>query len=59
VDVPEKERTPLELFRTDTTAFQALVESRRNRPEEWFQYQAGHIEICNVPLPVRTAPPSR
>jgi peptidylprolyl isomerase len=58
-DVPEKERTPLELFRTDTTAFQALVESRRNRPEEWFQYQAGHIEICNVPLPVRTAPPSR
>jgi len=58
-DVPEKERAPLELFRTDTPAFQALVESRRNRPEEWFQSQAGRIEICNVPLPVRMTPQSR
>jgi len=55
-DVPAAERTQLELFRTDTAAFQELVESRRNRREEWFQAQAGHIEICNVPLPVRAAP---
>jgi peptidylprolyl isomerase len=52
-DVPAKERTALEVFRTDTPAFQALIESRRNRPEEWFHFQAGHIEICNVPIPVR------
>jgi peptidylprolyl isomerase len=57
-DVPAAERTQLELFRTDTPAFQELVESRRNRREEWFQTQAGHIEICNVPLPVRAAPPA-
>jgi len=57
-DVPAAERTQLELFRTDTLAFQELVESRRNRREEWFQAQAGHIEICNVPLPVRAAPPA-
>ena len=52
-DVPQAERTPLEVLRTDTPLFQDLVESRRNRPEEWFHFQAGHIEVCNVPIPVR------
>jgi len=53
-DVPVAERSRLEVMRTDTAAFTALVESRRNRPEEWFKQPAGHIELCNVPLPVRT-----
>ena len=52
-DIPEGERTKLEVMRTDSSSFSKLIESRRNRPEEWFHYQAGHIEICNVPLPVR------
>jgi hypothetical protein len=52
-DVPESERTRLEVLRTDTPTFQALIESRRNRREEWFHFQAGHIELCNVPIPVR------
>jgi cyclophilin family peptidyl-prolyl cis-trans isomerase len=52
-DVPEAERTPLEIFRTDTPAFTALVESRRTRTDEWFKYKVGHIELCNVPIPVR------
>jgi peptidylprolyl isomerase len=52
-DVPEKERTRLEILRTDTPTFSKLIESRRNRPEEWFHTQAGHIELCNVPIPVR------
>jgi len=54
-DVPAGERTNLELMRTDTPAFQTLIESRRNRREEWYHFQAGHIEIGNVPLPVRLA----
>jgi cyclophilin family peptidyl-prolyl cis-trans isomerase len=52
-DVPPAERSNLEILRTDTPLFSALVESRRNRPEAWFKVQAGHIELCNVPLPVR------
>jgi peptidylprolyl isomerase len=58
-DISPAERSQLEVMRTDTPRFQALVESRRNRPEEWFHQQAGHIEICNVPIPVRRAPPPR
>jgi peptidylprolyl isomerase len=54
-DVPVAERTILEVLRTDTALFQDLVESRRNRHEEWFHFQAGHIELCTVPVPVRAA----
>ena len=52
-DVPERERTPLELLRTDTPAFEAFVASRRHRREEWFLDPVGHVELCNVPLPAR------
>jgi peptidylprolyl isomerase len=55
-DVPEGERTPLEVIRTDTPTFAALIEARRNRNEEWFKYQAGRIDVCNVPLLARTPP---
>jgi peptidylprolyl isomerase len=56
-DVSASERTPLEALRTDTAAFTALVEARRNRRDAWYVAPAGHIDVCNVPLPVR-APPS-
>jgi peptidylprolyl isomerase len=58
-DVPAAERTNLEVMRTDTPTFQALVEARRSRREEWFQFAAGHIEIGNVQVPVRKAEASR
>ena len=57
-DLPEAARTQLEILRTDTPTFAALVESRRNRSEAWFRSQAGRIEICNVPLVVRPVPPA-
>jgi peptidylprolyl isomerase len=52
-DLPESERTPLEILRTDSAAFYALIESRRNRPEEWFVHWADHIDVCAIPVPVR------
>jgi peptidylprolyl isomerase len=52
-DVPESERSELEIMRTDTPAFRELIEARRNRREDWYQVQAGRIEIGNVPVPVR------
>ena len=54
-DVPAGERSNLEVIRTDTPAFAALVESRRNRPEDFFKTQAGRIDLCNVPIAVREA----
>jgi len=52
-DVPAGERTRLEVLRTDSAAFTALAEARRNRRDEWYVHPAGHLDLCNAPLPVR------
>jgi peptidylprolyl isomerase len=52
-DVPEAERVKLELMRTDSASFLKLIEARRNRREGWFLDPVGHVELCNVPIPVR------
>jgi peptidylprolyl isomerase len=53
-DLPEAERSRLELLRTDSPSFAALIEARRNRRDDWYKVPAGYIDLCNVPLPVRT-----
>jgi cyclophilin family peptidyl-prolyl cis-trans isomerase len=52
-DVPAVEREHLQVLRSDSPTFATLIESRRNRTDDWFKYQVGKIELCNVPLPVR------
>ena len=52
-DVAQKDRSHLQILRTDTPTFAALVESRRNRSDEWYLKPAGKIDLCNVPIPVR------
>jgi cyclophilin family peptidyl-prolyl cis-trans isomerase len=52
-DVPATERTNLEVMRTETATFAALVESRRNRRDDWYKVPAGKIDLCNVPIPAR------
>ena len=54
-DVPEADRSAIEVLRTDSAAFRAIVDQRRNRREAWFKHNPGHIEVCNIPLPVRAA----
>src|SRR5690606_4455205 len=57
-EVPASERTPLQLLRTDSQAFIDATEARRNRVDDFYKIPSGHIDFCNVPLPVRT-PPAR
>lgn len=52
-DVPQEERSAIEIMRTDTSSFNQLVEARRNRSDDWYVAKAGHIDVCNVPLPTR------
>jgi peptidylprolyl isomerase len=56
-EVPEVSRAPLEVLRTDSEAFRKITDQRRNRRENWFKYSPGRIDLCNIPLPVRTAAP--
>ena len=49
---PDK-RMPLEALRTDSQTFATVVEMRRFRKDDWYKVPAGHVDVCNVPLPVR------
>jgi peptidylprolyl isomerase len=53
-DLPEAERTPIEVLRTDSLTFRAVLGQRRERHESWFKHNPGAIDLCNIPLPVRT-----
>lgn len=52
-ELPASERANLEALRTDSATFDAVIASRRFRRESWFLDPVGHINLCNVPLPVR------
>jgi peptidylprolyl isomerase len=56
-DLPNAERTPIEVLRTNSATFRAVLDQRRERHESWFKFSPDHIDLCNVPLPVREAPP--
>lgn len=52
-EVPEGERLPLQVMKTDSPAFAELVESRRNRSGDWFKRRANYTDICNIDIPSR------
>jgi peptidylprolyl isomerase len=52
-DVPEAERTNLEVLRTDSDTFDVLVNSRRWRKDAFYHVPAGRIGLCNINVPVR------
>jgi peptidylprolyl isomerase len=54
-DMPPAQRTRLEVLRTDSPTYGAVVESRRNRTDAWYLRPAGYIDLCSAPLPVRAA----
>lgn len=54
-EMPAAERLRLEALRTDSETFRQLVEGRRLRKDDWYKEPAGHVDVCNVPLPVREA----
>ena len=52
-DLAASERNAIEVLRTDTPLFTKYVESRRNRRDQWYLRPAGHIDVCNISVPVR------
>jgi cyclophilin family peptidyl-prolyl cis-trans isomerase len=52
-EVPEAERSKLEVMRTDSATYQAAVEAQRNRGGAWNKVATGKIDLCNAPIPVR------
>ena len=55
-EMPPAQRSRLEVLRSDSPTFTAVVAARRNRHDDWYLQPAGYIALCNVPLPVRAMP---
>jgi cyclophilin family peptidyl-prolyl cis-trans isomerase len=52
-DVPEAERSHIEVMRTEAPIYQSVVEAQRNRGGPWTKVAAGYVDLCNAPIPVR------
>ncbi|WNH49917.1 peptidylprolyl isomerase [Stenotrophomonas aracearum] len=52
-DLSEAQRPTLQVLRTDSKTFIDTVEARRNRVDDFYKRAAGHIDLCNIPVPVR------
>ena len=55
-DMPEATRPDIRVFRTDVPQWREIVESRRNRQDNWYVHKAGAIDLCNISVPVRIEP---
>jgi len=55
-DVPAAQREKLEVLRTDSASFAAIVEAKRNRHDAFYAVPAGKVGICNIDVPVRSTP---
>jgi peptidylprolyl isomerase len=56
-EVPEAQRTPLQVMRTDSQFVSTRVEAQRNRVDAFYKRPPGHVDLCSVQVPVRTPPP--
>jgi peptidylprolyl isomerase len=55
-DVPESERSNLEVMRSEAPIYQQVIDAQRNRGGPWNKYTANYIELCNAMIPVRERP---
>jgi cyclophilin family peptidyl-prolyl cis-trans isomerase len=55
-DVPEAQRSHIEVMRTERPIYQAVVDAARNRGGPWNKFSAGYVDVCSAPIPVREQP---
>ena len=53
-DLEPAQRHPVQVLRTDSATFAALVESKRNRRDAFYTVPAGKVDLCSIEAPVRT-----
>ncbi|WP_233843226.1 peptidylprolyl isomerase [Dyella sp. 2HG41-7] len=53
-DLPASQRENLQVLRTDSATFAAIVEAKRNRRDAFYTLPAGKIGLCSIDVPVRT-----
>lgn len=53
-DLADSPAHDIEVMKTQSASFKQYIESRRNRPEPWFQHQANYIDVCGLSVPMRS-----
>ncbi|WP_243039769.1 peptidylprolyl isomerase [Dyella sedimenti] len=54
-ELPPAQRPALEVLRTDSATFAALIDAKRHRRDDFYRNPAGKVDLCSVTLPVREA----
>ena len=57
-DMPAKDRPAIQVLRTDSASFAALVEAKRNGRNAFYPKPAGKADLCSIDVPVREAKPA-
>ena len=52
-DLPVAQRPAVQVLRTDSPTFAALIETQRNRHDAFYAVPAGKIDLCSIDVPVR------
>ena len=55
-DIDENERPAVQLLNSASPLFGELIEARRNRPEAFFHFRPDHLDVCQMPTPIRRTP---
>ncbi len=55
-DLPEEARMPVEIMDTSSETFGQLTRARAARPSGFFYSRPDHVDLCQMPVPVRLAP---
>lgn len=55
-DLPAAERVPVQYIDTNSDTFRALIDARAARPSSFFYFRPNHVDLCQMPVPVRLAP---
>jgi len=54
-DLPPAQRLDIEVLRTDSATFAALLQAKRNRRDDFYTVPAGRLDLCSISAPVREA----
>ena len=52
-DLPKKDRPEIEVLRTDSPTFAAIVDARRNGRNAFYPEPVGKVGLCSIDVPVR------
>jgi cyclophilin family peptidyl-prolyl cis-trans isomerase len=57
-DIPAKERPAIEVLRTDSPTFAALIDAKRNGRSAFYALPPGKVDLCSIEVPVREPTPA-